>query len=281
MRTKHILLFPAIIAIAFSCGEDDTIEDPVYEFVSFAGNPSVNLNEADNSTAPYPLVAQLYAFQPYSEDIDLTIETTGTNASSGTDFSVSTNTVKIKAGSLVSDTIWVTTIDNTAGSTEDRSFNVKIASASKSDILIGLGPTEKKNAAITFNILDDECSLTTDIYNGDLQNVINYGSGDVIKPATGTVAGTQFTATGNLIDYTDYTLIMTLTPNSPGATKGSATFGTYYAGVASDSYEYQFEQVDNGTYDVCSGTIHVKYDIYYMDGGWVYWYTVDNTYSPM
>src|SRR5688572_30493067 len=101
MRTKHILLCLALVSIVLACDEEDAIQDTINESLAFAGSSNVNLNEADNSTTPYPLVVQLYAFQPYTEDIDLTISTTGTNAAAGTDFSISPTSVKVKAGSLV------------------------------------------------------------------------------------------------------------------------------------------------------------------------------------
>ena len=175
MRTKIIFLSFVLCAGIFSCDDDEnTPVDPIYEFVAFAGESSVGLNEFDNSEEPFPLVAKLLAFDPYAQDIDLALEITGSNAQENTDFVVTPHdVVKIHAGKLVSDTIWVKTVDNAAGTDLERSFQIKIKSISQPDVKIGLGLADPKNAAITFNILDDECSSTTDIYNTTLSNSID------------------------------------------------------------------------------------------------------------
>src|SRR6185436_15725483 len=130
MRTKIIFLSFVLCAGIFSCDDDEnTPVDPIYEFVAFAGESSVNLNELDNSEEPFPLVAKLLAFDPYSQDVDLALEITGSNAQENTDFVVTPHdVVKIRAGKLVSDTIWVKTVDNTAGTDVERSFQIKIKS---------------------------------------------------------------------------------------------------------------------------------------------------------
>jgi len=269
--------------LAFSCEDETKPEDPIYEFIAFKGAPTVNLNEFQNSETPVPIVLELRAFKPYDEDIDIGFEITGNNAEEGVDFSVSPeNSVKIRAGKLVSDTIFVTTIDNTTGTTDARSFSIRIASVSKSDINIGLGIAEPRNREVTVNILDDECTETIDIFNTSLLNTLN--AGDPIKPAQGLLTGNALKVTGDLIDYGAFSgasITITLTPESEGATKGTATFGEQEAGTDSDGYEYKFIQTGEGTYDVCSGVVNVAYDIYYMDGGsWVYWYSVTNEFAP-
>lgn len=283
MKTKLIPLLILLAAGIFACSDDPKVADPIYEFVSFVGAPSVNLNELDNSTEGVPVVAQLWAFKPYSEDIKLTLEVTGTNAEDGVDFTITpNNTITIPKGRLTSDTIWVKTIDNTSGSAVERSFELKIKSVSKNDIRIGLGIAAPENDKITFRILDNECSNTTEVFNTTLTNTIDWGGGDILMPATASLDGNQITVTGNLIDYGGFpgaALTITLTPDAPGSTKGTATFGEQYMGIADDGYEYNFIEVGTGSYDTCSGTISVEYDIYYMDGGWVYWYTVSNVYS--
>jgi hypothetical protein len=271
--------------VFFSCSdEENTPADPIYEFAAFKGTPSVNLNEQVNSEEPYPLVVELKAFTPYKEDIDIALEIVGNNAEPNVDFVVTpAQSVKIKAGKLVSDTIFIRTIDNLSGSAEGRSFDIRIKSVSKEGINIGLGFAEPKNAHITVNILDDECSETIAIFNSSsLTNAIDWGDGDVLKPATGAVTGNTIKVTGNLIDYgpfSDASVIITLAPQAEGSTKGTATIGEQPAGDDSDGYEYKFIQTGEGTYDVCSGTISIAYDIYYMDGGWVYWYSVTNKFS--
>lgn len=274
-----------IAAIGFSCEDDPKPVDPVYEFVAFKGPTSVNVNEFVNSETPFPLVIELKAFSPYPEDITVTLEVTGHNADLNSDFLIDPGqAVIIPSGSFVSDTILVRTIDNASGSTAQRSFDIAIVSVSKPDVRIGLGIAEPKNAAITVNILDDECSETMSIFNSAaLTNTINWGGEDVYKPAAGVIAGNTVEVTGDLIDYgafSNATLVITLAPASEGATKGTATFGEQVAGTDSDGYEYKFIQTGEGTYDVCSGVIDVAYDIYYLDGGdWVYWYSVTNRYS--
>ena len=108
-----------------------------------------------------------------------TLEITGTNAQENTDFIVTPHDiVKIRAGKLVSDTIWVKTVDNAAGTDVERSFQIKIKSVSQPDVKIGLGLADPKNASVGFTILDDECSLTTDIYNTTLSNSIEGLNGE-------------------------------------------------------------------------------------------------------
>lgn len=281
MRTKIIFLLIVLCTGTFSCDDDEnTPVDPIYEFVAFAGESSVSLNEFDNSEEPFPLVAKLLAFDPYAQDIDLALEITGSNAQENTDFVVTPHdVVKIHAGKLVSDTIWVKTLDNAAGTDLERSFQIKIKSISQPDVKIGLGLADPKNAAISFNILDDECSSTTEIYNTTLSNSINEGS---TKPAEGVVTGSIIKLTGDLIDYGPFSsasLSVTLTPDGAGSTKGKATFGEQETGTDSDGYDYKFIEVGEGSFDVCSETISIEYDIYYMDGGWVFWYSVTNVFS--
>ena len=128
------------------------------------------------------MTAKLLAFEPYAQDIDLALEITGSNAQENTDFVVTPHdVVKIRAGKLVSDTVWIKTVDNAAGTDLERSFQIKIKSVSQPDVKIGLGLADPKNAAVNFNILDDECSLTTDIYNTTLSNSIDGLNGNANK----------------------------------------------------------------------------------------------------
>jgi hypothetical protein len=280
---KRIIIM-IIAATVFACGEDEKIKDPVYEFVSFRGSESINLNEKTNSEVAFPVVAQLLAFKPYQEDIELTLEIDGENAVENTDFTVTpSTTLRIPAGSLVSDTLLIKTIDNETGTDLERKITISIKSASKDNIKIGLGITDPKNATITAKILDDECSKAMDIYNASLTNAIDWGSGGTNLQATGAVTSSTVTVTGDLIGYSPFSsasLDITLTPASVGAMKGTATFGEQETGTDSDGYEYKFVEVGEGSYDLCSGTITVEYDIYYLDGGsWAYWYSVTNTFS--
>lgn len=280
MRTKIILIATLFCAGTFSCDDETAITDPIYEFVSFTGGSSVNLNEFANSENPFPLTAKLLAFKPYPQDIDLTLEISGSNAAENTDFIVTpSDVIKIRAGKLVSDTIWIKTVDNAAGDNGARTFQVRISAVSQPDVKIGLGLADPENSSVTFSILDDECSLTTAIYNTTLNNKINDGA---TRSAVGVLTGNTLKLTGDLIDYGAFanaTLSVNLTPDGPGATKGQATFGEQEAGSDSDGYQYKFIEVGEGSYDVCSGSVTIEYDIYYMDGDWTYWYSVTNVFS--
>lgn len=286
MNTKIVTIITILAAGIFSCESDEKIEDPIYEFVSFAGDESVNLGEASNSEEGYPLIVQLWSFDPAAQDITLSLEVTGSNAQKDVDFTVTpSDNVKIKAGKLTSDTIWIKTINNDVGNELERTFNVKINTVSETDLKIGLGITEPKNGSITFKIQDDECSGNPAcVYNTALTNTINWGGDDIPKPATGVVDKTNntVTVTGDLFDYgpfSDATLTLTLTPSGVGATNGTATFGEQEIGTASDGYDYKFIEDGTGSYDADAGTISIKYDVYYWDGGWVYWYWVTNVFS--
>lgn len=280
---KKIFALLSILSVGlWSCSEDEKIIDPVFEFVSIKGNESINLNEATNSEVAYPIVAQLWAAKPYSSDIDIELEITGTNASSGTDFMIPSEPLKIRAGKFLSDTLWVNTVNNSTASELDRTVEVKLKSTNFVDIKLGLGIDNPIHQAIVFKIIDDECSAKITVFGSNLNNAVNWGGGDILFPATGILVGNELTVSGNLIDYgplSNGEITITLTPESLGATKGSATFGTQFAGTDSDGYDYQFTQTGNGTYDVCSGTVSIAYDIYYESGGWVYWYSVSNVYS--
>lgn len=268
-----------LCAVAFACGDDEKITDPVFEFVSIKGNETANLNESSNSEEGYPIVIQLWAAKPYSSDIDLTFLATGTNATAGTDFNLTTTTLKIRAGKLISDTLWITTVNNETASASARTVEVKLTAASQAGIKIGLGITNPTNDAILFTIVDDECSTPLTIFNASLTNSVS----GTPKPATGVLTGNQLSVTGNLIDYGAFpsaSITMTLTPEFSGATRGSATFGEFESGTDNDGYEYKFVQTGNGSYDVCAGTVSIAYDVLYKDGSsWTYWYSVTNVFS--
>jgi len=274
-----------VLTVFSRCEDDDKISDPVYEFVSFKGSSSINLNENQHSEQGYPLVAQLHAFKPYEMDLELTMEITATNATENVDFTVTPNPVlKISQGKFVSDTLWIKTIDNEAGSVVERSIQIAIKSISQDKIKIGLGITDPKNASITAKILDDECSRSMAIFaTPQVSNEISWGSGGTTTTVTGAVNLSEVTIQGDLIGYSPFSnavLKLTLTPSSPGATKGTATFGEQLTGTDSDGYEYKFVEAEVGTYDVCSGSIKIKYDIYWLSGStWEYWYSVTNDLS--
>lgn len=281
MRNKIGFLIGMALAV-LACEDEEKPIDPVYEFVSFKGPSIVNINEFNNSTNAFPLVVEIRAFEPYAQDVDITLEVTGNNTAPNTDFIVTPESVKLRAGSLVSDTIFIQTIDNDLAATEERSFDIRIASVSQENVLIGLGIAEPKNASVRVVILDDECDKTISIFNDSLQNTIGNGSGDILKTATGVVTDNTLKVTGDLIDYgafPDASINITLSPGAEGSTKGTAMFGEQEVGTDSDGYDYKFVQTGEGAYDVCSGVITVAYDIFYWDGDWVFWYSVTNEFS--
>ena len=292
MKTKLFLSIVLLCVGILSCDNEDKITDPIFEFVSFTGDTEVSLNEFTNSTEGYPLVVQLSAFKPYPDDIDITIEVDATNAQEGVDFTFTPNAnVKISAGNLRSDTVWIKTVDN-AASDDERAFEITLKAASKADVNIGFGIAEPKNASITFTVLDDECPQTPSIYTSDLVNSLDWGydpgvwnEEDVQLSATGTSAADHVTVTGDLIYYGSLypageTIILTLAPDSPGATRGNATFGEKLLGTATDGYDYKLLEVGQGRYDVCSGTISVSFDFLYLEGGvWKHSYFVRSVFS--
>jgi hypothetical protein len=283
MKTYPILFF-VLATILFSCDDDDNhVVDPIHEFVAFRGTPVISVNENENSAVAYPVVVQLYAFEPYTEDIDLTLDITPNNTAENVDFIVTpSQSVKIKAGRLVSDTIFIKTIDNALGSNGERSFDIRIDAVNK-DINIGLGLAEPKNASLKVVILDDECSGSPlCIFSTISENRID---GTTVKPVESVLDkdNSEITVTGDLINYATFpaaTLTLTFTPESEGASTGSATFGEQETGTDNDGYKYKFVEAGTGTYDADAGTIHIEYDIYYLDGeAWVWWYKVTNDFS--
>ena len=51
MKTKLITAIMILAAGIFSCDEEETIQDPIHEFISFGGDAEVNLGEATNNDA--------------------------------------------------------------------------------------------------------------------------------------------------------------------------------------------------------------------------------------
>jgi len=291
MKTKLITAIMILAGVIFSCDDESTVQDPIYEFISFGGDEQVNLGEATNTNDGYPLIVQLWAFDPYQQDVTVTLGVTATNAQSGVDFSITpSDQVKIKAGKLTSDTIWVKTINNDDANELERTIEVKIISVSQPDVKIGLGIKEPTKQSVTFKIQDDECSGDpVCVFNQALTNIIDNTDGswvDEERPVAAVVDKNNgtITLTGDLIAYgtfPDATLTLTLTPSTGGATTGSASFGEQETGTDGDGYTYKFTEVGTGSYDGAAGTISIEYDIYYGDGGggWIYWYSVTNDFS--
>ena len=288
MKTKLITAILILSGAIFSCDDEETIQDPIYEFIAFAGDADVNIGEATNNDEGYPLVVQLYAFEPKTQDITVTLGIGAINSSKDEDFTVTpSDVVKIKAGKLTSDTVWVKTINNDDANELERTFEVHIVSTTLPDANIGLGLKEPVKGSIKFKILDDECSgdpVCT--FNQALTNTITNEKDAWTdeKPAAAVVDknASTVTLTGDLIAYGPFsnaTLTLTLTPASPGSSTGTATFGDQETGSDSDGYAYKFTELGTGSYDATTGKIKIEYEIYYWDGGWVYWYTVKNEFN--
>ena len=275
----------------FSCDDDETIQDPIYEFISFGGDEEVNIGEATDSDEGYPLVVQLWAFDPKAQDITVTLGIAAINSKKDEDFTVTpSDVVVIKAGKLTSDTIWVKTINNDDANELERTFEVGIQSTSLPDVKVGLGIKEPTKGSVKFKIQDDECSGDpVCVFNQALTNIIDNTDGswsDEERPVAAVVDKNNgtITLTGDLIAYgtfPDATLTLTLTPSTGGATTGTASFGEQETGTDGDGYTYKFTEVGTGSYDGIAGTISIEYDIYYGDGGggWIYWYSVTNEFS--
>ncbi|MFD1614209.1 hypothetical protein [Gelatiniphilus marinus] len=274
---KSFIFLLSLVAVV-SCSSDDSITDPVYEFIAFQAE-SVTINEFDASTSPEPIVIDLLGYEP-KEDITINLSVVENNATEGVDYTLSTKTLLIEKGNYTSEPLLISTIDNVTGSLEDRSIDIYIESTSNPNLNIGLGLDSPTKAFITVNIADDECSSTTDVFNSsNVQNETPSGT----FPVVGSVNGDVVTFQGDLIAYGPFPNVkvdITLTPVAQGATKGSATFNQQVAGTDNDGYVYAFSQVGEGTYDVCSGTVSVEYDVVYESGGdWVYWYTITNKFK--
>lgn len=261
-----------------SCEDDDKIIDPIFEFISFQ-NESVSINEGTASIEPFPIVMTLNGYEP-KEDLTVNLEVTEYGATEGVDYVLSTKSIVIKAGEFTSDTLFISTIDNLEGSPIEKSIAISVESISNPDIKIGLGIENPSNAVLTANIIDDECSDTIeDVFNSSsITNVTPWGDYTV----SGSVNGDLLTVQGSLIAYdplSDSTLKITLTPVVEGGTGGTASFVDQIIGTDTSGWVYQLRQVGEGTYDVCTGEVSIESDVYYESGGWVYWYSLTNTFK--
>ena len=288
MKTKLITAIMILAAGIFSCDDDEKAQDTIYEFISFAGDEQINLGEATDSDKGYPLVVQLWAFEPYTQDVTITLGIAEYNSEKDVDFTVTpSDNVKIKAGKLTSDTVWVKTINNDAANELERTFDVVIHSTSQPDVKIGLGITEPAKGSIKFKIQDDECSGNPIcVFNQELNNTVSGPDGSWSEERTAVAVvdklNSVVTVTGDLIAYDKFfgaTLTITLTPSTDGSSVGTATFGEQETGADTDGYAYKFVEVGTGSYNATTGVISVEYDIYYWDGAWYYWYSVVNDFK--
>lgn len=276
-------MFIALSLLA--CDEDvQNYDFERYKFVSFI-DESASFFETYSAEAVlngeeegFPIYLQ-YDGSVLDEDFTVELNIVENFASAGVDYTINSTTVQFKAGEVRSEPFYIYTIDDLVNSPEDRSLLLEIKSVSRPDIAIGVGVELQMNKSMTVEIIDNECSNTPEIFaSQNIDNATEWGNYTV----SATVENDIVTFKGNLIAYGSFPnaeLAVTLTPAVAGATSGTATFDDYYAGVDNDGWEYQLRQVGTGSFDVCAGTVEVKYDVYYKSGGWVYWYTVSNTYT--
>ncbi|UNY97960.1 hypothetical protein MQE36_12795 [Zhouia spongiae] len=274
-KNKLVYLLSIVCVLLQSCSDDDTVNDPVFEFISFQSE-TITVSENAASIESVPVTLRLYGYEP-KEAITVNLATINNNVEEGVDYSLSGKSITFKPGSFISDTLFVSTIDNASGSDSERSFSLNIESISNPDIKSGLGIENPSNASLKIVIADDECTRTIDVFNAaTLSNQNDKGTTTISSVLNGNVV----TLTGDLMAYAPFsnaTLDVTLIPASEGATKGEATFGIFDAGTDSSGYTYQFRQVGEGTYDVCSGEILIEFEVYWLEGEiWEYWYTSNN-----
>lgn len=275
-----------MLLLCMSCNEEVELYDfEKYKYVSFV-DEEITVSEnygtkqvEEGKMEEIPIYLQ-YDGSTLEEDFSVELGVIEENVTEGEDYNLSTKTVTVKAGSLLSEPSYLTLIDDLVSTEDDRKLIITIESVSNPNIDIGVGIVNQSNKEIVINILDDECSETIDIFDSpDLVNSTEWGDYNV----TGLVSGNEFTVKGNLIAYGPFEnaeLKITLTPIVEGATSGKATFDQQVTGTDNDGYQYAFKQIGEGSYDVCTGTIDVEYEVYYESGGaWVYWYSLTNTFK--
>jgi hypothetical protein len=97
---------------------------------------------------------------------------------------------------------------------------------------------------------------------------------------TTTIDGDQITLTGDIIDFFELQLTLTMVPNPDDATIGAATFTIEDLGTYTDGFNYRLVQVEDGTYDACEGTLSISYDLEFEEGGnWVFFYRTETQFN--
>lgn len=265
---KPILYVAVALLLSFGCEEEPVLYDfEKYKFVSFIDEKGEVLENGASYT-----VSLRYDGSVLNEDFTVNLKIAG-SAKEGVDYNVESKTVLFKAGEIKSEPYIIEVIDNLLDGAEDLTLELIIESVSNPNIDIGVGILNQSNKSIMITILDNECPEGIDKFATELvsesDNAIN-----------ATINGDVLSLTGNIINYGAFpnaNLEITLTPAVAGAKVGSVTFPDFDAGTDNDGYVYQFRQVGEGTYDVCSGVIKVNIGVYYESGGsWVYWYTSNN-----
>ncbi len=96
---------------------------------------------------------------------------------------------------------------------------------------------------------------------------------DTTSTVTTTRSGDQITITGDIIDFFESSLTVTMVPDSVDPTLGAVSFTVEDLGEYTDGFTYRLVQVSEGTYDACEGTMSIVYDLEYEENGsWVFFY---------
>jgi hypothetical protein len=99
---------------------------------------------------------------------------------------------------------------------------------------------------------------------------------DYTSSVTTSINGDMITISGNIIDFFDAQLTITMDPDINDATIGVITFTEENLGIHTDGYTYRLVQVQEGSYDACAGTMNIFYDLEYEDAGsWVFFYRAE------
>jgi hypothetical protein len=285
MKTYKLIILFFLSLLTVGCENQPELYDfEKYKFVSFidkeyALNEDYSAGEIEQGNDPrFPIYLQ-YDGSVLEEDFTVELGISESFSQQGVDYSFDSTTVLFKAGSIRSEPIYLTLIDNIINDTDEKSLVLTIESVSNLNVDIGVGIINQANKEILIHIVDNECSSTIDIFNGEtLSNETSSGT----YPALASVTGDAVAVQGDLIGYSAFpnaSLEITLTPVEIGAKIGSASFNQQITGTDNDGYVYAFKQVGEGTYDVCSQTIEIEYDVLYQSGSnWVYWYTISNSF---
>ncbi len=96
---------------------------------------------------------------------------------------------------------------------------------------------------------------------------------DYTNSVTTSINGDLITISGDIIDFFDIQLTVTMVPDINDATTGAITFMEEDLGTHTDGFTYRLVQVQEGSYDACAGTMNIFYDLEYEDAGsWVFFY---------
>ena len=168
MRFIRIIACFVCATFFLGCEQDiDTYDFTKYKFVSFIDQDvtlAENYATTDGKEEGYPIYLQ-YDGSTLDEDITVNLKITEIVAKKGVDYSVESESVLFKAGSILSEPFYLKPIDNLTTNLEERSLIIEIVSVSNPKISIGVGIVNQSNKEIDIEIQDNECSDELDIFN--------------------------------------------------------------------------------------------------------------------